>query len=737
MAEVFSVPRICKLAEKVGLSCGGSFDILSGWDLSSSEKRAQLREKLSVMKPRLLLLSPPCETVASLQGLKKHVDMKRWLERVKEGKIFLRFSMQLALDQIARGDLFVLEQPHSAKSWNDPAVKGVETQTNVRQIIVDQCMFGLTDRENGRPHRKRTRLMVNSEHIAQRMAVLCDNTHVHQHILGSVKTQEGWKPRSKLAQEYPQKFCREILRGLLDDIQERQQGHAVHCVLTIEAFDTKDEQKIIALLRRCHENLGHPSTPRFIAMLKAARANDTCIRLAKGLNCSTCRHLQGEQSHNVSKAVRDLQFNELLCVDTFEVELPRRKLKLLNIVDIATRYQLCVPLWKGIEIKHVRKAYRRYWKRWAGAPKTLISDGGPEFGACWTDHLSNDGTEHSVTAAYAPWQNGVCERLRGAWKIAFQKALMELDPQTKEETEELCDQLNLAHNTLTRHDGYSPQQHVLGTDVRIPLLGMVGEGNETLDSALQENEERHVRSQKIRLAARKAFLDADSEDRLRRAVRHRTRLNRGPFVVGDQVLIWRRAPNEKKHHWHGPGRVIGAQSDKVWVMYGAKVYRCAPEQVKHVDNEIVELASWLPITLRSWRSTIRERGAGNVVELDKDRLPPADQREVREMAEREVSEDQGPQGSQEDIEMRHEQEEGQEGDNQPVEPAETSDQARVVQDESESNAEVGHVTSSQRSNGEVMSVNGEPHSEPSANDNHDTQAHEEAGMQVDPSQWGH
>ena len=56
---------------------------------------------------------------------------------------------------------------------------------------------------------------------------------------------------------------------------------------------------------------------------------------------------------------------------------------------------------------------------------------------------------------------------------------------------------------------------MLGTDVRIPVLGMVGEGNETLDSALQENEERHVRAQKIRLAARKAFLDADSEDRLR------------------------------------------------------------------------------------------------------------------------------------------------------------------------------------------------------------------------------
>ena len=33
----------------------------------------------------------------------------------------------------------------------------------------------------------------------------------------------------------------------------------------------------------------------------------------------------------------------------------------------------------------------------------------------------------------------------------------------------------------------------LGADVTIPVLGMVGESNETFDSALNENEERHAR----------------------------------------------------------------------------------------------------------------------------------------------------------------------------------------------------------------------------------------------------
>lgn len=93
-----------------------------------------------------------------------------------------------------------------------------------------------------------------------------------------------------------------------------------------------------------------------------------------------------------------------------------------------------------------------------------------------------------MTAAYAPWQNGVCERLGGAWKVAFSRAVLELDPKTKEKIEELSDQLNCAHNTLTRHDGHSPQQHVMGTDVRAPVLGMIGENDETLDSALNEKD---------------------------------------------------------------------------------------------------------------------------------------------------------------------------------------------------------------------------------------------------------
>ena len=221
----------------------------------------------------------------------------------------------------------------------------------------------------------------------------------------------------------------------------------LHAVYTFESLNTDDEKGLVRVLRRTHENLGHPSTPRFVSMLKAARASEKCIQLAKGLSCTTCREMTTEKSHNVSKAIKDLRFHDVVCMDTFEVELPTRKLKFLNMCDMATRFQICVPLWKGIEVKKVRQGYRRAWKRWAGTPKTVITDGGPEFSEAWTDLLTHDSTNHHVTAAYSPWQNGMWERLGGIWQTAFSKAMVELDPQNKVEIEEIADQVCNAHNT--------------------------------------------------------------------------------------------------------------------------------------------------------------------------------------------------------------------------------------------------------------------------------------------------
>ena len=106
VAEVFSLPRMCKAAQQAGLKCGGSYDILNGWDLRVEGKRKELREHLRTLRPRLLIVCPPCGPFSQLQELNKMRNLKGYLQKLSEGKMLLRFAMELCKDQMDRGICF-------------------------------------------------------------------------------------------------------------------------------------------------------------------------------------------------------------------------------------------------------------------------------------------------------------------------------------------------------------------------------------------------------------------------------------------------------------------------------------------------------------------------------------------------------------------------------------------------------------------------------------------------------
>jgi hypothetical protein len=119
VAEVFSMPRVTAAAEKLGLKSCGSYDILSGQDLMCPMTRKKVRERLQTLKPKLLVICPPCGPFSPLQNLNKHVNMKEWLKKRYQGRILLRYVMDLLEDQIKRGDIGLFEHPKNGKSWED------------------------------------------------------------------------------------------------------------------------------------------------------------------------------------------------------------------------------------------------------------------------------------------------------------------------------------------------------------------------------------------------------------------------------------------------------------------------------------------------------------------------------------------------------------------------------------------------------------------------------------------
>ena len=131
----------------------------------------------------------------------------------------------------------------------------------------------------------------------------------------------------------------------------------------------------------------------------------------------------------------------------------------------------------------------------------------------------------------------------------------------------------------------------------------------------------------IRNAARAAFMNADSEAKVRRAFHARSRVASVPLAPGDLAYMWRKVKGGTCHPWHGPGHVLGTEGSRVWVASGSKVYRCPREQVKRPSEEQEALIRLLPENLRIMRSTIAERGAGKIVNLEGGNLPPDDERD--------------------------------------------------------------------------------------------------------------
>ena len=536
--------------------------------------------------------------------------------------------MKLCAHQHTHGLKFLFEHPWLAESWKEPCVEKVAGMRGVQVVKMDQCMYGLRDPVSKKRYKKSTGIMTDCREIAERLSKLCDRTHEHEHVFGNVKTPTGWKRRSELAQRYPKEMVNAILAGFLEHEYNRQKEVAVSTVYAVEVFSKEtDDKRIMAALRRCHENLGHPSNSRLMVMLKSANASERTLQLAKGLTCPACDVKKQPASRPVAKERRAWEFNQQIMVDTFEVDVLGRKLKMLNIVDEATGYQTVAPLWHGAHAPNVRSCYRKYWKRWAGCPRRVLADNGKEFEAEFAQGLDSDGSFYDTTAAMAPHQNGMAERRGGVWKEAFAKTVTAVSPSHKTEVDEICDQVTFAVNTLPRIDGFSPHQHVFGKEVGIPGGIDLRDEKVVESSALKAGENMYEKRHAIRKAAQRAYMEAHEEDRIRRAVNHRSRPTRGPFAPGDLVYFWRLWPREKKACWHGPGTVVGYQdgNSRLWVAKGTKMYKCSPEQLRKVSEEQESLIRMLPEDLLEVRKNMHERGSGNYIDLSTREKPPADE----------------------------------------------------------------------------------------------------------------
>ena len=630
VTELFSVPRVNDMCHEHGIKQGENYDLMLGDDLLDKHEQRRVLQEIHDHDPFLVVVSPPC-TMFSLRRM-MGTDIEEEKRKLRNAFVLLEFGVRVCWEQMKRHRFFLFEHPQSARSWSSKVLSELAKQEGVSMVDFDMCCFGMRDRISGKLHKKTTRFLGNLQReIMLSFLKRCTGDHDHQTLEGRVKFEGKWVNRTRLAQEYPYDLCSAICKAVLQQHALEQETHPqsteVFEGFAVEKLQGDDVKQLEETIRRAHQNLGHPGVERFVEMLRAAGANDKAIMVARKHKCSTCEAQQGLKATKVSKVRKTYEFNVGVCCDTFTVHWgDDKELAVFSIICEGTNFHLAFPLWGGKTANETRRAYRKNWKAVFGSPVRLFTDGGPEFEGNFQEGLQLDGAADDRSAAYAPWQNSLIERHGQTWKQMFAKMCVSNPPSNREDVEELFEQINIAKNTMVNRSGFSPHQRVFGKSPRIPGMLHSHDDSIVVNSGFLAGDPSYVKALNLRQEARKAFIEADHEERVRRAIEHRTRPERGPFVPGCKVFIWRpgniKKDGEKAWFWKGPGTVIGsADASKIWVSLGSKVFKCAPEQLRRLKPEDEAAIKLVPEELIDWNHQTSKRGVATFHDVSGEERP--------------------------------------------------------------------------------------------------------------------
>ena len=321
---------------------------------------------------------------------------------------------------------------------------------------------------------------------------------------------------------------------------------------------TKDNRVIASKL---HRQFAHPTPERLIKIIRNSGNNNK--DLEKEVNnisqkCITCIKFKKKNPRPVVCMPMANEFNEIIAID----------LKIwgnhffLVIVDLATRFCTASVISNKLPSTIIKNLFVS-WITIFGAPKRILSDNGGEFD---NPEMRALGEAFNITikttAAESPWSNGICERLNGVLGTLVNKILDDVN----------CNiQMALAwavsaRNAYDNNSGYSPNQLVFGFNPAIPNIynsNLPGLENVTSSEIVRRNlNALHV--------ARQEFVKFESDERIKRALRHNVRNTCiDSLENGDEVYYKRNDENE----WRGPGIVIGRDGKTVIVKHGGRVVK--------------------------------------------------------------------------------------------------------------------------------------------------------------------
>ena len=354
-------------------------------------------------------------------------------------------------------------------------------------------------------------------------------------------------------------------------------------------------------LARVHNNLGHPDPNVLAEHLKSLKSPPHIVEAALEYVCDACAESVNRKTRRPAKLHDAKEFNDMVGMDGFFWTGSRGfQVHVVHCIDEASLFHL----GRRIETRNpdqVISSWQDFWSSWAGNPSKIYTDPAGEFiSQVWKDMLQSRNIEPIITTE--AWHRGRVERHGHVIKTMLSRFDQDKAIENQFEFDQVLLACFQAKNALARHQGYSPEQIVLGKAAKLPASLTA---DDQVDShALAEGSdlesEAFKRHLDIRTLARKSFLLADNDSAIRRALLHRSCPHRGTFEKGQLVMYWHKRPRASRHEcgrWHGPARAISQTgSSSVWLEHADRLFKCAPESIRPASLREwnYHQGSWLP-----------------------------------------------------------------------------------------------------------------------------------------------
>ena len=304
--------------------------------------------------------------------------------------------------------------------------------------------------------------------------------------------------------------------------------------------------------------------------------------------------------------------------DTTWVDTDDGRVCVMVMMDHATRY-VALRIMKSEKSVDLVKGLERGWIKHFSLPKILRIDEAKGFAA---QHLREWCSEHGVALEVAPAEAhnwiGAIERRHQVVRRTLELYMDEKGERTKKTLLEAAIYCPGQINNLNYTNGYTPAQWVLGRSSADAHSLTADLFNPGAVSMTDHTDFSHV--QQKRLAAQTAFLKADTDLRLRRAMMQNYKEVKNKVVVGQQCYYWRLQGTGilQKNKWRGTCRCVAEELDDnghqlvLWICHGTSLLRCAPHQVR---PRIEDIGSEIPVDVQAALHDLQELRARSTTQF--------------------------------------------------------------------------------------------------------------------------